>query len=167
MAPADLPVAALLLAALYTDLTRQKVPNVLTLGGMALGLVANAIAGDPLVGVVGVGVAFLLMFPGWRLGRTLRAGDAKLLMAVGAFYGGGEILRAGILTYVLAFPYALAILLAKGRLGNVLPAIRAGIGEALGQKVAPAELTVVPFVPVVCAAVLVARATEVLAWLPP
>lgn len=167
MAPADLPVAALLLAALYTDLTRQRVPNALTLGGMALGLVSNAVAEDPLVGVVGIAVAFLVMFPGWRLGRTLRAGDAKLLMAVGAFYGGGEILRAGVLTYMLAFPYALIILIAKGRLGNVIPAIRAGIGEAMGQQLAPAELTVVPFVPVVCAAVLLTRATELLSWLPP
>lgn len=167
MAPADYAVGALLAVALYTDLRSQKVPNRLTLGGLALGLVANALTGSPLVGVVGALVAFALMFPGWLLGKTLRAGDAKLLMAVGAFYGGGEVLRICLLTYLLALPYGFGVLLVKGRLGNLLPAIRAGIGQAMGREVAPVELTVVAFVPVIVAATLVARATDALRWVVP
>lgn len=164
LAPADVAVAALLLTALVTDLRRQRVPNLLTFGGMALGLAANTLAGDPLVGLVGLAVAFALAFPGWLLGGSIRAGDAKLLMAMGAFYGGGEALRACLLTYMLALPYGLAVLAFRGRLGGILPALRAGIRRGLGGDAPEPDLTVVPFVPVVAAAVLVTRTTEVLRW---
>ncbi|MCB9764604.1 MAG: prepilin peptidase [Alphaproteobacteria bacterium] len=161
-APADVAVAALIGAALVTDLRARRVPNLLTFGGMALGVSANALAGDWRVGLIGAAVAFVVMFPGWRLGGAVRAGDAKLLMAVGAFYGGGEALRAGLLTYILALPYGLAILAARGRLRGVVGAWRAGVARAMGRDVPEPELTVVAFVPVVAAAVWVTRATDVL-----
>lgn len=164
LAPADIAVAVLVLVALFTDLRSQRVPNLLTFGGMALGLSANALAGDPLVGLVGIGMAFLLMFPGWMLGGAVRAGDAKLLMAVGAFYGGGEVMRACLLSYMLALPFGLVVLTAKGRLGGLIPAIKAGLRKAMGQETEPAQLTVVPYVGVIAAAVLIIRTTEVLRW---
>lgn len=163
IAPADVAVALVCLVALVTDLRKQKIPNALTFPAMGLGILWNILAGDPWVGIVGVGVAFLLMFPGFLLGGAIRAGDAKLLMAIGAFYGGGEAFRACLLVYILNLPFGLAVLAIKGRLKNLVPAIKAGFQKALGQKPEePTELTVVAFSPVIVVALLVTRLTDLL-----
>ncbi len=165
LAPADLVVALVCLIALVTDLRKQKIPNALTFPAMGLGVLWNLMMGDGWVGVIGLAVAFGLMFPGWILGGAIRAGDAKLLMAIGAFYGGGEALRCCLLVYILNLPFGLAVLAIKGRLKNLIPAIKAGVGRALGQEQAePPDLTVVAFSPVIVVALLVTRATEVLKW---
>lgn len=160
--PADLAVAVLVLIALITDLSSRRIPNLLSLGFLALGLAANGLAGDVAVGFIGAGVAFAMMFPGWLMGRAIRAGDAKLLMAVGAFYGGGDALRACLFSYILHLPYGLAVLLVKGRLGNLVATVRAGVGRAMGREIPEPELTEVPFMPVIAVAVLLTRATD---WL--
>ncbi len=165
LSPADFAVFAVLAAALVTDLKWMRVPNKLTFGTMALGLAYSFVTIGPLASVLGMLTAFALMFPGWRLGGAVRAGDAKLLMAVGAFYGPLEILRACLFTYILNLPFGLVILLAKGRLGNVVPAVRAGVQPGLGNTDVPEPtLTVVPMVPVVVGAVLMTRFTGVLKW---
>lgn len=155
-------MAVLVLIALITDLSSRRIPNLLSLGFLALGLAANGLAGDVAVGFIGVGVAFAMMFPGWLMGRAIRAGDAKLLMAVGAFYGGGDALRACLFSYILHLPYGLAVLLVKGRLGNLVATVRAGVGRAMGRELPEPELTEVPFMPVIAVAVLLTRATD---WL--
>ncbi len=153
LTPTDFAVFALITAALITDLKWMRVPNKLTFTFMGLGLALALFEGAPLGALFGIGLAFLLMFPGWRFGGAVRAGDAKLLMAVGAFYGPMEILRACLFTYMLNFPYGLAVLLMKGRLGNVVPAVRAGVARGLGNTDVPEpDLTVVPMVPVVVCA---------------
>jgi len=162
LSPADIAVGVLVLVALATDLRSRRVPNLLTFGFLFLGIASNGIAGDPLVGVVGVVVAFLMMFPGWLMGRAVRAGDAKLLMAVGAFYGGGEALRACLFSYILHLPYGLAVLVVKGRLGNLVTTLQAGLGRAMGKDLPEPQVTEVPFVPVIVVAVLLTRVTE---WL--
>lgn len=165
LSPGDFAVFVVLAAALVTDLKWMRVPNPLTFGTMALGLGFGLVQGNPLAGLLGIVAAFVLMFPGWRFGGAVRAGDAKLLMAVGAFYGPLEILRACLLTYILNFPFGLVILLFKGRLGNVVPAVRAGVQRGLGNTSVPEPtLTIVPMVPVVVGAVLMTRFTEVLKW---
>jgi prepilin peptidase CpaA len=165
ISPADFAVFAVLAAALVTDLRWQRVPNPLTFGTMALGLVLALVQGGILASILGILVAFAMMFPGWRFGGAVRAGDAKLLMAVGAFYGPLELVRACLLTYILNFPFGLTVLLFKGRLRNVVPAVRAGIQRALGNTSVPEPtLTVVPMVPVVVGAVLLTRFSEVLKW---
>ncbi|MCB9743708.1 MAG: prepilin peptidase [Alphaproteobacteria bacterium] len=164
IAPADVAVAALVGAALVTDLRSQRVPNLLTFGGMALGIAANTWSGDPRTGWIGVALAFALMFPAWRLGGAVRAGDVKLLMAVGAFYGGGEVVRACLLTYLLSLPFGLTVLAVKGRLGNLAQAVRRGLGRAMGSDSPEPELTLVAFVPVIAAAVLLTRITPWLSW---
>ena len=162
IAPADAAVGLLVLIALITDLRSRRIPNLLSFGFLFLGLAANGVAGDVAVGFIGAGVAFALMFPGWLAGRAIRAGDAKLLMAVGAFYGGGDALRACVFSYILHLPYGLVILAAKGRLGNLLITVRAGVGRAFGKELPEPEVTEVPFMPVIAVAVLLTRCTD---WL--
>ncbi len=142
-------VAALVGVALVTDLTRSRVPNQLTFGGMALGIGMGLTGGTALEALSGIGLALVLMLPGWLLGGAIRAGDAKLLMAVGGFWGVSLALRACVLTYVLSLPAAVAVLFWKGRLqpAHIWRRVRHGEGP----------VTRVPWVPVVAAAVLLAR----------
>jgi len=170
LSPADVVVAGLLAISLYTDMTRQKILNVVTFSGMLLGIVANAtgsngMGGDILVGPLGIAVAFALMFPGFLFFGSIRAGDAKLLMAVGAWLGAGEAIRACLLTYVLSLPFGLTVLAVKGRLGNLVTVAKALVKRTGGDKdVEMPEGTVVPFAIVIALAVLITRTTEVFKW---
>jgi prepilin peptidase CpaA len=164
LAPADVVVALVCLIALITDLRKQKIPNALTFPAMGLGVVWNLLMGDGWVGVIGAAVGFAVCFPAWLL-KAIRAGDAKLIMAIGAFYGGGDALRCALLMYMLNLPFGLLVLVIKGRLRNLVPAIRAGFKQAMGQEVEqPPDLTVVAFSPVIVVALILTRATELLKW---
>lgn len=164
----DVAAAGLIGVALYTDLTSMRVPNALTFGGMAVGLIWSVIAVDPRWnGIAGIVLAFAIMFPAFAAGRTVRAGDAKLLMAVGAFWGPGEIFEVCMWTYILALPWGLGVLAINGKLGNIVPALKVGWKKATGkfkEGDPEPELTVRAFVPVIVAAALVARFTEILAF---
>jgi len=160
--PMDLAVALICCVALVTDLSRQRVPNQLTMGGMGLGVIYWSIQQDPLFALGGMGVAFLTMFPGWIFGGGIRAGDGKLLMAVGAFYGPQMAFRSCIGTYALAIPFSLIVLLFKGKISNAFVAARAVVTPYPG--VPEKDRVVVPFVPVVLGGILLARTTGVLQW---
>ena len=73
----------------WSDAKRRRLPNVLTLGGLAVGLCAQAGWGGwrgftDALGAAGIAVAFLLI-P--FLVRAAGAGDVKMLAACGAFLG--------------------------------------------------------------------------------
>ncbi len=102
-------------AAAVSDLRTRRIPNWLTLGGLAAALVLRALAGvHPLVdGLAGAGLGFGLGLLCMILG-ALGGGDGKLLMAAGAFFG---------------FRPFLGALLLIGVLGGLL-----GIAEAVRQR---------------------------------
>ena len=164
----DIAAVGLIGIALYTDLTTMRVPNKLTFGGMALGLGWTVAMVDPRwTGIAGIALAFALMFPAFAAGKTVRAGDAKLLMAVGAFWGPGEIFEACMWTYILALPWGLAVLAYNGKLNNIVPALKTGWKKATGkfkEGDPEPELTVRAFVPVIVFAAVTARFTEILAF---
>ena len=88
-------ISALMLAAAVCDVRTRRIPNLLTVLGfvVAVGLRATAGPGAGIDGVIGAILAFVLCLPFFVLG-VLGGGDAKLLMAVGAFTGPRDLLMA-------------------------------------------------------------------------
>jgi prepilin peptidase CpaA len=91
-------ISALMLVAAYCDVRTRRIPNVLTVLGfaVAIGLRATAGLGAGIDGVTGAVLAFVLCLPFFVLG-VLGGGDAKLLMALGAFTGPRDLLMAMLL----------------------------------------------------------------------
>ena len=162
--PADIAMVVVLSVALHTDLSRRRVPNLLTFGGMLLGLSLGLFTEGLREPGLGIGVALAFMFPGWVLGGAVRAGDAKLLMAIGALGGPELAARACFLTYLFNIPFGLVVLWSQKRMKNLVPAIKAGVRRGMGSDLPAPTLTKVAFVPVIALAVVCARATEVYQW---
>ena len=118
---ASVLLVLVLLVASWTDVRSRRIPNWLTVGGMIAGLAVRVWAGPgPLVdGVLGVGLGLLLAAPFFAIG-VLGGGDAKLLMAVGAFMGPADLARASL---VIAVVGGLVALVEAGRRGVLLPTL--------------------------------------------
>ena len=92
---------------IVTDWRRQRIPNQVTYPTMLVGLVLGALEGLTGIGVgqpfqnglldhlTGLVVAFLVCYP-FYAGGGLKAGDAKMLMAIGAVRGGVFLLYAAL-----------------------------------------------------------------------
>jgi prepilin peptidase CpaA len=96
--PLALMTAALLAVmagAAWFDVRTRRIPNLLTVGGMAVAIGLRLVAGPSAAidGVTGAVLAFVLCLPFFVLG-VLGGGDAKLLMVVGAFTGPRDLLVA-------------------------------------------------------------------------
>ena len=158
--PVDVVVAIVCATALATDLSRQRVPNALSFSAMLLGLMYWTNEGDSLFALRGILLAFVCLFPGWIVG-AIRAGDAKLMMAVGAFYGGSLVVRASLFTYALAVPFGIVVLWKHGKLGHVVTVAKSALTSA--PPIPQEQRVVVAFVPVVIGGILLARTTELFA----
>jgi prepilin peptidase CpaA len=89
---------SLILLAAYADLRTRRIPNALTAGGLAAGLVTALLAGGwgglgnaALGAVCGFAVFFALY-----LLRAMGAGDVKLMAAAGSFLGFPLIVSAAL-----------------------------------------------------------------------
>ena len=159
-------LAAVLAAAVVTDLRSRRIPNLLTLPA-ALGflLLRLALSGPEglLPGLYGLGLGLALMLPAWGLG-VMGGGDAKLMAAVGAALGPAGALWSFLFTSLYGGAYALAALLLRpagraalrralaGLAGAVL-ALRGGAGLAYAAP-APA-----PALPRLCYGLAIAAGT--------
>ena len=151
----NVALAALLVTVMYTDWRFLRIPNVLTYPAMLVGIILGAFEALPgglftggLVDhVAALILAFAISYPFYAAGG-LKAGDAKLLMAIGAlrginfllsaaFYGaliGGVIAVGFIVTRRLARPAAGA---APNTLAGIMKSsIPYGVALGLGGLVA-------------------------------
>lgn len=103
----SIAVAAVMLIAAAVDGREGRIPNWLTVGGLAVALVLRALPGDPSLaaGFAGAALGLTLGFALFAAGG-FGAGDAKLLATSGAFLGpatfGAALLGMGVLGGVLA-----------------------------------------------------------------
>lgn len=96
-------LVAFVLVVVTTDWRWQRIPNAVTYPTMLAGIVLGAIEGIPgspfagglLDHVAGIAIAFLVAYPFYAAGG-LKAGDGKLLMAVGGLKGAIFLLTAAL-----------------------------------------------------------------------
>lgn len=114
-------LAVLLAAAVYTDLREHRIPNSVTVPGLLVGLLLDALAegGFPGSAFAGAGLALLVSLPLVALGGV-GAGDAKLLTAVGAFVGPGGLLSVLVYGGLAGGVLALANTIRRGAILGVM-----------------------------------------------
>src|SRR4026208_111340 len=95
-------LTAMLAAAAYTDYRTRRIPNLLTVSGLAVALILRGVLGPGAIieGLIGALLAFVLTLPLLMLG-VRGGGDAKLLVATGAGMGPRNFLWAGILPAII------------------------------------------------------------------
>ncbi|MEQ1507372.1 MAG: A24 family peptidase [Myxococcota bacterium] len=153
-----------LAVAAASDLYSGTIPNALTFPMMILGVAIGASRGDPWTPLVGCAAAFAIHFPLFAAG-VVRGGDAKLLMGLGACMGWRSVLEATAWFAIAYVPVALVVLIARGRLGNLVATARYVAAKSQGQDPGPApEPTVLRTAPVIAVAGLATWATDWLAW---
>ena len=112
-----------LLAAAVFDVRYRRIPNWLTVGGVVLGIVTNAVIGPPLAGIgfalAGLGVAFGIYLVLYAL-RAMGAGDVKLMAAVGALVGWERWFGIFFVTALIGGVMALILVIARRRLKTTL-----------------------------------------------
>ena len=100
------------------DSARRKIPNEISLGVTASGVVLAATGASGVsVGssLLGFFAGFLLMLPGHVLGAT-GAGDVKLFAAAGSVLGAEQIIPAFLLTAIAGGLLAVVVAWRRGRL---------------------------------------------------
>jgi len=103
-------------AAVY-DIRFRRIPNWLVLAGIVTGFVWNTLsAGGPGFGraAAGLGLGFILYFPLYLI-RGRRAGDVKLLAAVGAIAGPGNCFWIFLLTAIVGGAIVLIVIMIHKR----------------------------------------------------
>jgi prepilin peptidase CpaA len=111
----------IVVAALCTDITRRRIPNILILPGIVAGLLFNAYSGwdSFLSGIEGMVVGTALMFVPFAFGG-IGGGDVKLLACIGAFMGTHFVLLTALYMALAGGVIALLLLLQRRLLGPVL-----------------------------------------------
>jgi prepilin peptidase CpaA len=101
--PSDIVLVILLAAAAAIDWRVHRIPNGLTVGGMAFGLLYNAavhgLGSGLLPAIAGLAAGLALLLPLYAL-RVMGAGDVKLMAMVGAFLGISQIAQVVVCTFI-------------------------------------------------------------------
>jgi prepilin peptidase CpaA len=112
-----------LLTAAVFDVLYRRIPNWLTVSGVALGIAMNTIIGPPEAGLVfsliGVAVAFGIYLALYAL-HAMGAGDVKLMAAVGALVGWERWFGIFFVTALVGAVMAMILVVSRGRLKKTL-----------------------------------------------
>lgn len=164
MSPTEVILFTGLAIACVSDLRTQKIPNVLNLSLILLGLLVNA-TGSGLglkFALAGLGAAFVVHYGLWAAGVE-KAGDSKLMMGVGALVGWAEMMESTLWMLILLIPVGLVVLAMRGRLGNLKLAAQwtafKSQGIDMGERPEP---TYMAYAPVIGMGVVAAHYTSVL-----
>lgn len=130
------PLIILLLMASLEDVRSHRIPNVLVLSGILIGVVLNALLPAGLgfnstvpggigwwAALEGLGFGVAVFLPVYLL-RAMGAGDVKLMGMVGAFLGWGDVLGVVIATFIAGGVMALMVVLWSRQLKGLLANIR-------------------------------------------
>jgi len=110
-------LSLLVIPAAALDLKTRRIPNWLSLSGIALGIILNVFLFETAglwFSLKGLGLAFAVYFVLYLL-HGMGAGDVKLMAAVGSIAGPGYWLLILIITSVIGAAAGLLIVAAKGR----------------------------------------------------
>jgi prepilin peptidase CpaA len=119
------PVACAVLLAVvagWTDFRSRRIPNWLTVPGLAVGVAVNVAAAGWTglkTSLLGAGLGLLLLLP-FVLLRSLGAGDWKLAGALGAFVGAGVLATLLMGSVFVAGIMAAALVIYKRRVWQTL-----------------------------------------------
>ena len=120
-----------------TDVRTGKIPNVLTFPMMAVGIAFWAVTGpDRALGLVGCAAAFALHFLLFAL-KVEKAGDAKMMMAVGALAGWRTMIEATLWWAIVFIPVGLLVLAVTGKLPNLVASSRYVLARMRGGPTGP------------------------------
>lgn len=121
-------------AATASDLRTRRIPNALTLGGLAAALVLRGVVGGGALasGVLAAVLALALAAPLVALGG-LGGGDAKLLAAVGGFLGLETLPTALLGTAVAGGVMALFVIVWRGQTRATLVHSARLVGRLVGR----------------------------------
>lgn len=109
-------------ASALVDLRTRRVPNPLTLGIAALGVLLAGIGAGAVslpAAFAGLGLGLLIMLPGHLVGAT-GAGDAKLFAALGTLLGPSGVVAAFVYTAIVGGVLALVVALCRRQLGDTI-----------------------------------------------
>lgn len=93
-----------LITALAIDIAIRRIPNLLVVFALVGGVASAAIpSSEPVSALVrslsGVAIGLIVMLPFFLL-RAMGGGDAKLIAAIGAFFGPTQIIGVVLLTFI-------------------------------------------------------------------
>jgi prepilin peptidase CpaA len=112
----------LVIPAAMFDVKQRRVPNVIVLAGLLLGIGLNLFLYETdglWMSLKGCGLAFLVYFPLYLV-RGMGAGDVKLMAAIGAIVGTANWLGILVLTSLVAGAAAAAMVISRGRVSATL-----------------------------------------------
>jgi prepilin peptidase CpaA len=121
-------VVAFVVAAAVFDVRAHRIPNWLVLLGaitcIAGQMIQPALLDFGIAGALkGIAVGFALLLPLYLL-RATGAGDVKLMAMVGAYLGPWGVASAALLSFIAGGVLALAVVLARGALGQLFANLR-------------------------------------------
>lgn len=122
MSALNIFVGILLAVACLSDLRTRRIPNVLTMSAAAGAVLFHLATGGWVAAgwsVAGLFLGAVLFFPMFAL-RGMGAGDVKLLAAIGAWLGPGQVAIVALATSIAGGLIALIVALAHGYLRKAL-----------------------------------------------